>query len=471
MSHVGLCTWRFTARHGWTPVEGERNGGTRDESLSRQEVCAAQPRLASTHARTQPWSLSACDDPGCRFSSLCLLLSASGLTSSRSPAGTSTSWRLRESRALRLLVGWDLGGLGPRWAGRPSGSIRARFLPRIQRNTSFSTVAVPPQVWFAPGDFLWSPALMEVSLSLSISPSPSLPPSPPVRTALIAIIGFMPTKGEGAIGSLDYTPEERRALAKKYDLVEFCFLSVNMMMMMPPSSWNTAELCLPACLSVSLYLSLCLSVSLSACLFLCLFVSLSVSLSVSVSACLSLCLPVCLFLPACLSLSLCLPDPNPEPLSRSQDFSCEGCGSSMLSALVPLSPSSSPRAEEAGAAELAQHIRFQVQTRQSLHLLWSCSRSYCSWTQSSSFTCLLFQAEAAPAAGAEAEGPPAAGAEAALSLLAPGASNSLGLEAKQQAEQVVTTASAASHGSAQVHTYGNTHTGVSAGYEKQLAAC
>lgn len=36
-----------------------------------------------------------------------------------------------------------------------------------------------------------------------------------VRTALIAIIGFMPTKGEGAIGSLDYTPEERRALAKK----------------------------------------------------------------------------------------------------------------------------------------------------------------------------------------------------------------------------------------------------------------
>lgn len=37
----------------------------------------------------------------------------------------------------------------------------------------------------------------------------------PVRTALIAIIGFMPTKGEGAIGSLDYTPEERKALAKK----------------------------------------------------------------------------------------------------------------------------------------------------------------------------------------------------------------------------------------------------------------
>uniref|UniRef100_A0A8C3JHI5 Ubiquitin conjugating enzyme E2 J1 n=1 Tax=Calidris pygmaea TaxID=425635 RepID=A0A8C3JHI5_9CHAR len=41
-----------------------------------------------------------------------------------------------------------------------------------------------------------------------------------LRTALLAIIGFMPTKGEGAIGSLDYTPEERRALAKKSQ--DFC---------------------------------------------------------------------------------------------------------------------------------------------------------------------------------------------------------------------------------------------------------
>lgn len=36
-----------------------------------------------------------------------------------------------------------------------------------------------------------------------------------VRTALLAIIGFMPTHGGGAIGSLDYTPEERKVLAKK----------------------------------------------------------------------------------------------------------------------------------------------------------------------------------------------------------------------------------------------------------------
>jgi ubiquitin-conjugating enzyme E2 J1 len=32
---------------------------------------------------------------------------------------------------------------------------------------------------------------------------------------LLALIGFMPTQGEGAIGSLDYTAEERKVLAKK----------------------------------------------------------------------------------------------------------------------------------------------------------------------------------------------------------------------------------------------------------------
>ena len=37
----------------------------------------------------------------------------------------------------------------------------------------------------------------------------------PVRTALLAIIGFMPTHGGGAIGSLDYKPEERKVLAKR----------------------------------------------------------------------------------------------------------------------------------------------------------------------------------------------------------------------------------------------------------------
>jgi hypothetical protein len=36
-----------------------------------------------------------------------------------------------------------------------------------------------------------------------------------VRTALVALIAFMPTKPDGALGSLDYTKEERRTLAIK----------------------------------------------------------------------------------------------------------------------------------------------------------------------------------------------------------------------------------------------------------------
>ncbi|XP_026089727.1 ubiquitin-conjugating enzyme E2 J1-like [Carassius auratus] len=60
----------------------------------------------------------------------------------------------------------------------------------------------------------------KICLSISGHHPETWQPSWSIRTALIAIIGFMPTKGEGAIGSLDYTPEERRALAKKS--VDFC---------------------------------------------------------------------------------------------------------------------------------------------------------------------------------------------------------------------------------------------------------
>lgn len=60
----------------------------------------------------------------------------------------------------------------------------------------------------------------KICLSISGHHPETWQPSWSIRTALLAIIGFMPTKGEGAIGSLDYTPEERRALAKKS--VDFC---------------------------------------------------------------------------------------------------------------------------------------------------------------------------------------------------------------------------------------------------------
>ncbi|GAB6026710.1 Ubiquitin-conjugating enzyme E2 J1 [Chamberlinius hualienensis] len=55
----------------------------------------------------------------------------------------------------------------------------------------------------------------KICLSISGHHPESWQPSWSIRTALLAIIGFMPTSGLGAIGSLDYSPDERRKLAKK----------------------------------------------------------------------------------------------------------------------------------------------------------------------------------------------------------------------------------------------------------------
>eukprot|EP00094_Tigriopus_californicus_P009935 TCALIF_09580-PA protein Name:"Similar to Ero1L Ero1-like protein (Drosophila melanogaster)" AED:0.14 eAED:0.14 QI:0/0/0.25/0.75/1/1/4/159/609 len=53
----------------------------------------------------------------------------------------------------------------------------------------------------------------KICLSISGHHPESWQPSWSIRTALLAIIGFMPTPGEGTIGSLNYSPEERRKLA------------------------------------------------------------------------------------------------------------------------------------------------------------------------------------------------------------------------------------------------------------------
>lgn len=55
----------------------------------------------------------------------------------------------------------------------------------------------------------------KICLSISGHHPESWQPSWSLRTALLAIIGFMPTHGAGALGSLDYTPEERKVLAKR----------------------------------------------------------------------------------------------------------------------------------------------------------------------------------------------------------------------------------------------------------------
>ena len=55
----------------------------------------------------------------------------------------------------------------------------------------------------------------KICLSISGYHPESWQPSWSIRTAILAIIGFLPTKGEGAIGSLDYTANERKLLARK----------------------------------------------------------------------------------------------------------------------------------------------------------------------------------------------------------------------------------------------------------------
>jgi len=55
----------------------------------------------------------------------------------------------------------------------------------------------------------------KICLSISGHHPESWQPSWSIRTALLAIIGFMPTPGQGTIGSLDYPKSERIKLAKK----------------------------------------------------------------------------------------------------------------------------------------------------------------------------------------------------------------------------------------------------------------
>jgi len=55
----------------------------------------------------------------------------------------------------------------------------------------------------------------KICLSISGHHPESWQPSWSIRTALMAIIGFLPSPGKGAIGALDYPSEERKKLAKR----------------------------------------------------------------------------------------------------------------------------------------------------------------------------------------------------------------------------------------------------------------
>lgn len=82
-------------------------------------------------------------------------------------------------------------------------------------------ILLPPQYPMQPPNIiLLTPnGRFEVNKKICLSISGYHPetwqPSWSIRTALLALIAFMPTKGVGTIGSLDYTPEERKTLAQK----------------------------------------------------------------------------------------------------------------------------------------------------------------------------------------------------------------------------------------------------------------
>ncbi|GAX85345.1 hypothetical protein CEUSTIGMA_g12762.t1 [Chlamydomonas eustigma] len=80
-------------------------------------------------------------------------------------------------------------------------------------------VLLPPEYPFKPPAFmmLTPSGRFETNVKICLSISSHHPehwqPSWSIRTALTALIAFMPSPGQGALGSLDYTKEERKKLA------------------------------------------------------------------------------------------------------------------------------------------------------------------------------------------------------------------------------------------------------------------
>lgn len=82
----------------------------------------------------------------------------------------------------------------------------------------------------------------KICLSISGHHPETWLPSWSIRTALLALIGFMPTVGEGAIGSLDYTTEERKALAKKSSSFQCNTCKINNIEILPMLTNNSQEI-------------------------------------------------------------------------------------------------------------------------------------------------------------------------------------------------------------------------------------
>jgi len=82
-------------------------------------------------------------------------------------------------------------------------------------------ILLPPQYPFSPPDIMMSTpsGRFEINKKICLSISGYHPknwqPSWSIRTVLIALIAFFPTKPNGAIGSLDYKKSEKRMYARK----------------------------------------------------------------------------------------------------------------------------------------------------------------------------------------------------------------------------------------------------------------
>ncbi|KAJ3185277.1 Ubiquitin-conjugating enzyme E2 J1 [Gaertneriomyces sp. JEL0708] len=106
------------------------------------------------------------------------------------------------------LFEWHFTIRGPPEAGFEGGRYHGRLL-------------FPAEYPFKPPDitFLTPNGRFEVGKKICLSITGHHPeywrPAWGVRSALVALISFLPTHGDGAIGSLDYTEEERQAYAKR----------------------------------------------------------------------------------------------------------------------------------------------------------------------------------------------------------------------------------------------------------------
>jgi len=81
----------------------------------------------------------------------------------------------------------------------------------------------------------------KICLSISGYHPETWQPSWSIRTALLAIIGFMPSPGKGSVGSLDYTKEERQVLAKRSQEWSCPICGKIALLLLPPGSGAKSE--------------------------------------------------------------------------------------------------------------------------------------------------------------------------------------------------------------------------------------